>query len=173
MGDLILRPATPADLPALSRLGIDSFVSKFGYLYRAEDLYQFLDDTYSEAVLAAELANPLRLYCLAERDGRLVGYCKLGLACGWPDHARGRHTLELKQLYTAPDATAGGIGRALMDWAMAEFTARGADEVQISVWSENFGAHRFYQRYGFEKVADTTFAVGSHIDEEYLFARLL
>ena len=173
MGDLILRPATSADIPALSRLGIDSFVAKFGYLYRAEDLYPFLDATHSEAALARELADPTRAYCLAERAGRLVGYCKLGLACGWPEHARGQRVMELKQLYTAADVTGGGIGGALMDWAMADLAARGADEVQLSVWSENHAAQRFYQRYGFAKVADTTFHVGTHVDEEYLLARML
>ena len=80
--------------------------------------------------------------------------------------------LELKQLYTDPNTTSLGIGGALMDWAMAEFAARGADEVQISVYSENAGAHRFYRRYGFEKVADITFVVGDHVDPEYLFARM-
>lgn len=171
--ELILRPALAADIPALSQLGISSFVDKFGYLYRAEDLYPFLDETHSEAALAGELAKPGLVYCLAERAGRLVGYCKISLDCGWPEYARGERTMELKQLYTASDATGGGIGAALMDWAMAQFTARGADEVQISVWSENFGAHRFYMRWGFEKVADITFRVGSQLDEEYLFARML
>ena len=98
-------------------------------------------------------------------------FLKLGLTCGFPEHARGQRVIELKQLYTAPNATGLGIGGALMDWAMAEFAARGADEVQISVYTENHGAHRFYPRYGFEKVADITFEVGDHVDPEYLFAR--
>jgi ribosomal protein S18 acetylase RimI-like enzyme len=81
--------------------------------------------------------------------------------------------MELKQLYTAPQATGGGIGSALMDWAMEQFRARGADEVQLSVYAYNDGAHRFYRRYGFDKVADITFRVGEHLDPEFLFARLL
>lgn len=173
MSSLTLRPPTASDIPALSRLGIDSFVAKFGYLYAAEDLYPFLDETHSEQAVAREMADPTRAYCLAERDGRLLGYCKLGLACGWPQHARGRRVMELKQLYTAADATGGGIGGALMEWAVADLTVRGADEVQLSVWSENFGAQRFYARYGFAKVADTTFQVGTHVDEEFLLARML
>lgn len=173
MSELLLRPARPADIPALSRLGTDSFVEKFGHMYSPEDLAAFLAEAHSPAAIEAELANPARVYRLAERDGALVGYCKLALACGFPQHARGARAMELKQLYTAPGATGGGIGRALMDWAMAELAARGADEVQLSVWSGNEGAQRFYARYGFEKVADITFAVGEQIDEEFLFAKLL
>jgi len=169
----ILRAANAADVPAISRLAIDSFIAKFGELYRPEDLATFLADALEEPAIAAELANPTRLYRLAEADGRLLGYCKIGLTCGFPEHARGARVMELKQLYTAPQATGQGIGGMLMDWAMAEFDARGADEVQLSVYSENFGAHRFYQRYGFAKVADITFRVGEQLDPEFLFARML
>ena len=170
---LILRAATPADIPALSRLAISSFIAKFGVLYNAADLQTFLSESLSEAAVAAELANPARLYQLAEGARGLLGFAKLGLSCGFPHYARGTRAMELKQLYTAPEATGQGIGGALMDWAMAQFAARGADEAHISVYSGNTGAHRFYERYGFEKVADITFKVGAQLDPEFLFARLL
>lgn len=168
----ILRAATEADIPAISRLATESFIAKFGHLYSAENLNAFLAESLSEPAIAAELANPARLYRLAEAGGRLVGYCKIGLTCGFPDHARGTNVMELKQLYTDPAATGMGIGGALMDWAMGEFAARQADEVQISVYAYNDGAHRFYRRYGFDKVADITFRVGDHIDPEFLFAQV-
>ena len=173
MGELILRAASAADIPALSRLGTDSFVAKFGDMYSAEDLSTFLTQSYAEPAIAAELANPDRLYQLAEHDGKLVAYCKLGLSCSFPEFARGSNVLELKQLYALAESTGLGIGGALMDWALAEFAARGADEVQISVFSGNEGAQRFYARYGFEKIADITFQVGTQLDEEFLFAKIL
>ncbi len=173
MSKLILRSATASDIPALSRLGTDSFVAKFGSMYSAADLGAFLSASYAEPVIAAELANPDRLYQLAERDGKLLAYCKLGLSCSFPKFSRGRNVLELKQLYALAEATGMGIGGALMDWAMAEFATRGADEVQISVFSGNLDAQRFYRRYGFEKVADVTFKVGAQLDAEFLFAKIL
>ena len=60
-----------------------------------------------------------------------------------------------------------------MDWALAEARALGCDAVQLSVFSENFGAQRFYARYGFGKIADIEFWVGNHCDHEYLFERRL
>jgi ribosomal protein S18 acetylase RimI-like enzyme len=171
---VILREATPADVSALSGLAISSFNAKFAHLYSAENLTTFLAESLSEQAVAAELANPARVYRLAESDdGALLGYAKIGLTCGFPGHARGAKVMELKQLYTAPEATGKGIGGALMDWAMEQFAAHGADEAQLSVYSENEGAHRFYQRYGFEKVADITFKVGDQLDPEFLFARML
>ena len=171
---MILREATLADVAAVSKLATDSFIAKFGALYSAENLTMFLTENLSEPAITAEMANPDRVYRLAEGDdGALLGYAKIGLTCGFPGQARGSRVMELKQLYTAPEATGMGIGGALMDWAMDQFAARGADEAQLSVYALNEGAHRFYRRYGFEKVADITFRVGTHIDPEFLFARML
>lgn len=166
----MLRPATIADIPALSELGRDSFVAKFGSIYRPEDLAAFLQETHSPGAVAAELAHPERRYCLAELDGALAGYCKLAIPSTLAEHDDAARPIEIKQLYTAPQLTGRGLGAALMDWALAEARAWRADAVQLSVWSGNPEAQRFYARYGFAKAGDITFRVGEQIDEEFLFA---
>lgn len=168
-----LRLARTEDVPALAELGRRSFTVKFGHLYNAADLAAFLGDSHSDAKIADEVADPAMRIMLAEENGRLMGYCKLVMACGWPEFARGDRVIELKQLYTDPDITGRGVGTVLMDWALGEARQFGADEVQLSVYSENEGAQRFYDRYGFEKTADIHFMVGRHRDEEFLYARML
>lgn len=173
MAELVLREPTSADMAALSILGIAAFVHKFGDLYCPEDLMPFLAETYSEAALARALRDPGQRFQVAERSGVLVGWARLALRCSFPEHARGQAAMELKQLYTAPNAQGAGIGAALMDWAMAMFARLGADEVQLSVWQHNPGAQRFYQRFGFSRLAEVTFQVGGQLDQEFLFARML
>jgi ribosomal protein S18 acetylase RimI-like enzyme len=173
MSETKLRPMVAADIPALARLGRDSFIAKFGTLYRPEDLAEFLEGTHSDAAVAAEFADQNKRYRLAERDGALAGYCKIRLACDWPEYARGTRAIELKQLYTAPELSGQGLGTALMEWVLAQAREHKADEIQLSVWSGNDGAQRFYARYGFAKVADITFRVGEQLDEEFLFSLLL
>jgi ribosomal protein S18 acetylase RimI-like enzyme len=170
---MILRPATPEDAKALARLGRTSFVTKFGHIYAPEDLAGYLEEAHSEAARMAELAQDDIVICLADGGAALAGYCKLSLECGWPELARGARAIELKQLYTDPALTGQGIGALLMDWALDEARRRGADEIQLSVWSETPGAQNFYARYGFAKVGDTTFRVGKQLDEEYVFALML
>ena len=41
----------------------------------------------------------------------------------------------------------------------------------ISVWSENFGAQRFYERHGFGFVAEYEFIVGEQRDREFMYRR--
>lgn len=170
MTDLTLRTPTEADIPALSALGADSFVEKFGHMYKPEDLGAFLEEMHSLAAVAGEMAHPERRYRIAEIDGALAGYCKLAIPSTLSEYHDAVRPIEIKQLYTAPGMTGKGIGAALMDWALGEARACGADAIQLSVWSGNDGAQRFYARYGFAKAADIEFWVGDQCDEEFLFA---
>jgi ribosomal protein S18 acetylase RimI-like enzyme len=167
---LALRAPTAADIPALAQLGRESFVAKFGAMYRPQDLAAFLAETHSQAAVAAELAHPGRLYRLAEIDGALAAYCKLAIPSTLTEHHDAQRPIEIKQLYAAPGRTGRGLGAALMDWALAEARAYGADAIQLSVWSGNEDAQRFYGRYGFAKAADIDFWVGAQRDHEFLFA---
>ena len=163
------RAANPVDADALAELGRTSFVDAFGHLYSPEDLSSFLESTYTPEIAAADIANPMRLFRIAESEGVMLGYCKLGFDKSLDYEAGDRSVVELKQLYLRGKQTGSGIGGALMDWALGEARARGADEAVLSVWSENHGAQRFYHKHGFEKVGDTIFMVGNQRDEEYLF----
>lgn len=167
-----LRPATLADVPALARLGRESFTDAFGDLYRPEDLAAFLAETHAEAAVAGEIAGAECRHALAvDGDGSLLGYCKLRHPSKLAAHSDARDPLELSQLYCAQPATGQGIGAALMEWALGEARASGHDAVLLSVYSGNLGAQRFYARYGFAKIADIHFEVGEQLDEEYLFEK--
>ena len=170
---MVLRPATLADVPALARLGRDSFTAAFGHLYDPADLAAFLDTAHDETKVAREIAGADQLHCLADEDELLAGFAKLDLASPYAGYSEARRPIALSQLYTAPDSTGRGIGAALMDWVLAEARTRNADAIQLSVWSENFGAQRFYQRYGFAKIADIDFWVGTHRDDEFLYEKHL
>ena len=170
MTDFRLRDAAIGDVAALSLLGRDSFIAAFGHLYRPEDLDAFLEQTHDPAVIAAQIGDPFYIHRLAVNDaGDLLGYCKLTASSDYAGHSDARAPMGLSQLYTDPGVTGHGLGAALMEWALETARARGADAVQLSVWSENHGAQRFYQRHGFAKIADIDFWVGSHRDDEFLY----
>ena len=54
---------------------------------------------------------------------------------------------------------------------MAWLQEDGPRDVWIGVWSENYGAQRFYERHGFEKVGEYGFAVGKTVDREFILRR--
>lgn len=166
---MIYRPATLADAPALARLGADTFVAAFGDLYRPEDLEAFLAAVHNPEAVAAEIAGEECTHRLVEAEGELVAFCKLRYPTKFKGYTDARDPIELGQLYALPTHTGHGIGAALMDWALGHARAQGHDAVLLSVYAENFGAQRFYQRYGFAKIADITFQVGEQLDPEFLY----
>ncbi|KLI65152.1 acetyltransferase [Aurantiacibacter marinus] len=168
---MILRPASLSDAENLAHLGRTSFCAAFAHLYRTEDLGIFLDQAYSVEAVAAEIADPAVTHRLAQdsEDGALTGFVKIKQPSGYEELSDAANPLGLGQLYCDPDRIGEGIGGALMEWALAEARTRQCDAIQLSVWSENFGAQRFYARYGFTKIADIDFWVGLHRDDEFLY----
>ncbi|MFV0643831.1 MAG: GNAT family N-acetyltransferase [Sphingomonadaceae bacterium] len=166
---MILRPASLSDAVNLAELGRSSFVAKFGHLYRAEDLSSFLEQVYAPQTVREEIAGPEYEFQLAEQDGALLGFCKMGYPGKYATYSDARDPVDLCQLYTAPDMTGRGIGSSLMQWALACAARSNRDAIQLTVWSENHDAQRFYQRFGFTKIADVDFYVGVHRDDEFLF----
>ena len=168
---MILRDALPDDAPALAELGRASFCAAFEHLYAPADLNAFLGKVYTPAAVAGEIADPAIMHQLAvdAGTGALAGFIKLKHPGGYPGHSDAANPITLAQLYTAPRRTGEGIGAALMDWALAQARTLRCDAVQLSVWSENTRAQRFYQRYGFAHIADIDFWVGNHRDDEFLY----
>ena len=168
-----LREATAADVPELVTVGRQSFVDAFGHLYKAEDLQSFLDEWRSPDRFTALVGDPQSHLIVAELGGAIAGYCLTVIGADFaerPDPRPVRPAM-LSQLYCMQSATGHGIGAALLENALSLAQAQGCDAIQLSVYAENFGAQRFYQRYGFAKVADIDFWVGNHRDDEFLYER--
>jgi GNAT superfamily N-acetyltransferase len=166
---MILRPASLDDMPALTELARSSFVDAFGDLYKPSDLSAFLEQVYTVEAVTGDFENPNLVYQLAEDETGLAGYCKIALKSSFSEHSDAARPMGLNQLYMAGGRTGQGIGAKLMEWALAQARAIEADAVQLSVYSENFGGQRFYQRYGFTKIADVGFWVGTQRDAEFLY----
>ena len=164
-----LRLAQPADAEPLAAMAREGFVAAFEHLYAREDLDAFLDAYKTPEAFERYLAKPGYRTAIAEIDGEPVGYCMISTPSEFAEYSDAARPLALQQLYTAPGRTGEGIGAALMDWALDEARGLEADAVQLSVWSGNHGAQRFYGRYGFGKIADIDFWVGNHRDDEFLF----
>ena len=165
-----IRRATPDDATNLAELGRVTFIDAFGHLYTPEDLQAFIEESHSVAAYARALANPDYALWLAERDGVAVGYAQAG-PCGLP-HADARPgDGELKRLYLLRSAQNGGVGLALLHVALEWLEREGPRTLWISVWSENYGAQRFYGRHGFEHAGEYEFIVGEQRDREFMYRR--
>lgn len=171
-----IRPVTLSDIDKfaapLSELGAATFSDSFGHLYSPQDLAAFVKDNHSESAYRRSIKDPEQFLWVAEMDQALIGYVTLGpnhLPCDPPV----KNSIELKRLYVRASHLNQGIGQTLMDAAILHARHAGFKHIALSVWSENYGGHRFYQRNGFEKIGEYQFPVGDHLDDEWIMLKAL
>ncbi|HEY4070903.1 MAG TPA: GNAT family N-acetyltransferase [Sphingomicrobium sp.] len=164
------RDATRSDAATLDRLFDTSFCDTFAHLYRPEDLETFLT-SFGIGDWEAELNDPAHAFRMAELDGVPVGYVKIG-PMKLPVEPN-RPAILLDQLYILKDYHGAGIAHVLMDWAIGEARRRGAKELYLTVFIDNYRARRFFDRYGFGHVGRYEFMVGNHADEDIIMRKTL
>ena len=160
------RDIGPKDAAALADLHRRSFIETFGHLYTPDDLEAFLLQL-SEEGFRGELLDGEHQVRFAEADGEPVAFVKLGPITLPVEPTR--RALEFRQLYVLKAWQGSGIAPVLADWALAQARARGAEELYLSVWTDNARAKAFYRRYGFAYVAPYKFMVGEQADEDEIW----
>lgn len=167
---LLIRRATAADAEQLSALAIATYTETFGDSYPPQDLQDFLDAQYAPAPQRRELEDPLSAVWLL-LDGEVpVGYLAAGpntLTHALADAG----DIELKRLYVAASQQGGGHGARLMDAFLTWLDEPRRRTLWVGVWSENYGAQRFYARYGCAQVGTYHFQVGDSRDLEFILRR--
>ncbi len=165
---LTVRDAGTSDLDALVALSRKTFTDKFGHLYRAEDLASFLEAEHGREVYETALATPGSLLRVAETGAGALGAY---LVCGkltLPANDAPPGCVELKRLYVDVPLQGRGLGTRFIEEALDWARKQGAPAIYLSVFSENYGAQRLYERFGFEKIDEFWFPVGEHRDLEFL-----
>ena len=145
-----IRPAVPADLPAIGRLG--------ALLVRAHhdfDPERFIAATpESERLYAAFIGSQLEdsdvLALVAERDGDVLGYTYAGVE-GYDYMALRGPAGALYDIVVDPAHRGQGVGRTLLDATLATLEARCVPRVVLSTAERNEAAQRLFARAGFRR----------------------
>jgi ribosomal protein S18 acetylase RimI-like enzyme len=106
---------------------------------------------------------------VAVADGAVAGYVKLGRKTPL---AASDHVLEVSGIAVDPAFRRRGVGRALIDAAIAEAGARGAHRLTLRVLGPNDGARRLYESAGFvvEGVQRDEFLLAGRYVDDLLMA---
>lgn len=143
-----IRPATPADLPAIGRLG-----ALLVRLHHDFDPRRFIAATprtehaYA-SFLGTQLEDPNIVVLVAARNGEVLGYTYAGVE--GPDYMSLRGPAGvLYDIVVDPDRRGHGVGRSLLDATLAALKARGVHQVVLSTATPNEPAQRLFTRAGF------------------------
>ena len=133
MDDVRIRTAGAQDAAGLARL-----MEQLGYPTTAEQM---------AARLGPILADPDYRTLVAEAGGALVGM--VGVFRG-RDYSRDPPYARVLALVVDPACRGSGVGAALMGAAEAWAREVGAGSMHLTTAAHRAGAHRFYERLGYE-----------------------
>jgi GNAT superfamily N-acetyltransferase len=139
---LAFRRARSEDLTAIVELLADDPIGR-----ERESSAAVLDARYMKAFSAIE-RDPNQLLGVAERDGRIVGVLQLSFIPGLT--RRGMWRGQIEGVRVAASERGSGIGRTIIEWAIAESRKRGCGLVQLTSDKRRSGAHAFYEALGFQ-----------------------
>ncbi len=123
-----LRPARPADIPALLRLE-----------------QTFAHDRLSRRSVRRLLAAPSAGWVIAEAEEEILGYALVLFR-------RGSRIARLYSITVADGRRGHGLGRALLGAAEHLAAAHGADRLRLEVRPDNRNALRLYQAAGYGEI---------------------
>ena len=170
---LRLRSADEADAESLAPKAALYFIDAFvGHdLNERADVEAYAAEAFALDQVRADLADPACRFVVAENDQGIVGYAAVRVSS--EPAVTGAAPVELWRIYVAPESRGRSVGSRLMDWCLESARRLGGDVLWLGVWEHNIAAHRFYERYGFERVGEHAFQLGSDTQIDSLFARPL
>jgi diamine N-acetyltransferase len=167
-----VRRATVDDASLLAELGARTFYDTFVNSTKPDDMAAYLAASFSPLIQAAELADPLSSFFIAETDGAASGYAQLRAgeaeAC-----VSGAKPVELVRLYVSQEWFGRGVGEALMRACIDEARRAGYQTMWLGVWEHNGRAQSFYRKWSFRVVGDHIFLVGTDPQTDLIMARAL
>ncbi|MFF1393164.1 GNAT family N-acetyltransferase [Streptomyces sp. NPDC058287] len=140
MGDLEIRPAVAADVPAIVAMLADDALG--AGRESPDDLSPYLE---AHARIAED---PNQHLVVAVREGRTVGTLQLTVIPGLSRKGSTRSIIEGVRVHT--DERGSGLGTLLIEWAVDESRRQNCQLVQLTSDATRTDAHRFYERLGFE-----------------------
>ena len=145
-----IRPAAPADLKAIGRLG-----ALLVRMHHELDPDRFIAATPGTehgyvSFLGTQLDKPSIVVLVAELGGEVVGYTYAGVEGTDYMSLRGPAGV-LYDIVVDPAHRGHGVGRMLLDATIAALEARGASQVVLSTAERNESAQRLFDRAGFRR----------------------
>ena len=167
-----IRPLEVADLRALQKLSVETFVDTFIDSNTADDLASCIDSLYNTEKLARELAAKHSYFYFVEVEDQIAGYLKLNTRYEQTEGQRD-DSLEIERLYILPRYKGLHLGSKLMKFALDLAKDKGKKRVWLGVWEHNEPAKEFYLHWGFKRFSQHTFPVGSDPQTDELWELML
>lgn len=168
----IILTAGPSDAALLSKLAEKTFRDAFALLNKRNDFENYVAESFTEDKIKSELFDKKNIFFMATLNNRLIGYAKLGKNPP-PECIKQLPAIELSRLYSLKEYWGCGIGSALMEACIQHARSEAFQSIWLGSWKKNNRGNAFYAKMQFKIVGSKTFALGSDIQEDHIYAKLL
>ena len=168
--DISLKPCGLADLDELRALSIRTYYEIFAALNTPEDMEEYLNRAFDREKLRRELEDKNSMFFFLRSGDKLTGYLKVNEAPSQTD-VNDADSLEIERIYVSSEFQGEGLGRYLMEQAIAIAVERKKKYVWLGVWEKNKKAIRFYKKNGFYEIGTHTFVMGDDVQTDYIMRK--
>jgi len=168
----IIQLAVPSDASYLAKLAEKTFRGAFAKLNHKENFDRYVAIAFAENQIRSEILDRASTFFIAELNHNWVGYAKLNQSAP-PDCVSQIPSIELARLYSMQEYLGCGVGPALMKACINDAREKEFKSIWLSSWKKNSRGNAFYAKMQFQIIGNATFALGSDIQDDHIFARSL
>lgn len=144
-----IQELQPSDAEALSALCLRIYPQFFLYIWHeGGEWYQ--REKYNANQLRSEIENPNSKYYFVLLENVPVGYLKINLNKTLPAYPSA-NGLEVERIYLLKEVQGKGLGKQLMNFAVAEAKRLQKSYLFLYVMDSSADSMKFYEAMGFEK----------------------
>lgn len=160
MEDIRITSVGLNEIEALQKLSRQTFLDTFAPYNTEADMAIYLEESFSDGKLMAELGNAGSAFYFARLGERVIGYVKINTGAAQTEKL-GNHSLEIERLYVLKEYHGKQVGQLLYEKAFRIAQERDLAYIWLGVWEKNARALRFYEKNGFLQFSQHLFRLGN------------
>ena len=164
-----VRPAVPADAPAVREIARESWHAAYDSILGSETVTETIDRWYAtddlEAAIVEARGREDVVFAIVEDADDPVGFVHAG------PHRERPAVASLYRIYVRPDRWGDGVGTALLERLETDLEDR-YDRLWLAVLADNEVGVSFYESTGFERVGTQESDLKAGVEESIYEKRL-
>ena len=158
---ITINKATTKDIQVIRDIAYITWPVTYGEILSSTQIDYMLDAFYSEETLTDNLTNKGHRFLLLKEGAYCLGFAS------YEHHYLNTNCTRLHKLYLLPDTQGKGLGKLMLDRILVIAKENQSDKISLNVNRFN-KAFIFYQKMGFEIVAEEDLAIGQgYLMEDY------
>lgn len=153
--------ATESDIPVIQNIAEKTWWPTYGSILTKEQLQYMLDHIYGDEPLKKVIKEKLQNFILLRDENGVQGFASYGMRAG------DVHVYKLHKIYVLPENHGKGYGKHLLNHVVDQVRRAGGNTLDLNVNRFN-KAKAFYEKLGFEVIAEEDVPIGPYFMNDYV-----